>query len=139
MLRKFFTVTNPNQHAFALSFNHYPLIPRYYIHLARNKSENPKQDVFIVLLEIKIQCVREKPKDHTKCRNKWSALCISDLRCDLSALFFLLVFSLLYTLLVLLFYAPRLYLLYASFSGFYFLFSVNYVACLFYYCIPWLY
>ena len=41
------------------AFNHYLLIARYYIHLARNKSENPRLDVFIVLREIKIQCERE--------------------------------------------------------------------------------
>ena len=39
--------------------NHYLLIARYYIHLARNKSENPRLDVFIVLLGIKIQCERK--------------------------------------------------------------------------------
>ena len=115
------------------AFNHYPLIPRYYIHLARNKSENPKQDVFIVLLEIKIQCEREKPKNHTKCRNKWTALCISDMRCDLSALFFVGVFSFIYLACFTILCSS------AMFSGFYFLFSVNYMACLFYYCIPWLY
>ena len=41
------------------AFNHYLLIARYYIHLARDKSENPRLDVFIVLLEIKIHCERE--------------------------------------------------------------------------------
>ena len=41
------------------AFNHYLLIALYYIHLARNKSEDPRLDVFIVLLEIKIQCERE--------------------------------------------------------------------------------
>ena len=39
--------------------NHYLLIARYYIHVARNKSENPRLDVFIVLLVIKIQCERK--------------------------------------------------------------------------------
>ena len=39
--------------------NHYLRIALYYIHLARNKSENPRLDVFIVLLEIKIPCERE--------------------------------------------------------------------------------
>ena len=41
------------------AFNHDLLIARYYIHVARNKSENPRLDVFIVLLEIEIQCERE--------------------------------------------------------------------------------
>ena len=36
-----------------------------------------------------------KPKNHTKCRNKWTALCISDMRCDLCVLFFG-VFSFIY-------------------------------------------
>ena len=41
------------------TFNHYLLIARYYIYLARNKSEIPKLEVFIIFLETKIQCERE--------------------------------------------------------------------------------
>ena len=41
------------------AFNHDLLIARYYIHVTRNKSENPRLDVFIVLLEIETQCERE--------------------------------------------------------------------------------
>ena len=41
------------------SFNHYLLIARYDVYLARNKFETPKLEVFIVLLEIQIQCERE--------------------------------------------------------------------------------
>ena len=46
----------PETHSFH-TFNHYRylLIARYYIYLARNKFETPKPEVFIVLLEIKIQ------------------------------------------------------------------------------------
>ena len=40
------------------SFNHYLLIARYYVYLARNKFETPQLEVFIELLEIKIQCER---------------------------------------------------------------------------------
>ena len=41
------------------TFNHYLLITRYYVYLARNKFETPELEVFIVLLEFKIQCERE--------------------------------------------------------------------------------
>ena len=41
------------------TFNHDLLIARYYVYLARNKFETPELKVFIVLLEIKIQCERE--------------------------------------------------------------------------------
>ena len=41
------------------TFNHYLLIARYYVYLARNKFETSELEVFIVLLEIKIQCERE--------------------------------------------------------------------------------
>ena len=36
------------------TFNHYLLIARYYIYLARNKSKIPKLEVFIIFLETKI-------------------------------------------------------------------------------------
>ena len=41
------------------TFNHYLLIAEYYVYLARNKFETPELEVFIFLLEIKIQCERE--------------------------------------------------------------------------------
>ena len=41
------------------TFNHCLLIARFYVYLARNKFETPELEVFIVLLEIKIQCERE--------------------------------------------------------------------------------
>ena len=63
------------------TFNHYLLIARYYVYLARNKFETPELEVFIVLLEIKIQCEREiaiANGNLNKYRNKWTTLCISD-------------------------------------------------------------
>ena len=63
------------------TFNHYLLIARYYVYLARNKFETPELEVFIVLLEIKIQCEREiaiTKGNLNKYRNKWTTLCISD-------------------------------------------------------------
>ena len=63
------------------TFNHYLLIARCYIYLARNKSEIPKLEVFIIFLETKIQCEREiatKNGNLIKYRNKWTSLCISD-------------------------------------------------------------
>ena len=45
------------------TFNHYLLIARYYVYLARNKFETQELEVFrIVLLEIKTQCEREITK-----------------------------------------------------------------------------
>ena len=63
------------------TFNNYPLIARYYVYLARNKFETPKLEVFIVLLEVQIQCEREITITNgnlDKYRNKWTTLCISD-------------------------------------------------------------
>ena len=63
------------------TFNHYLLIARYYVYLARNKFETPELEVSIVLLEIKIQCEREIAITNgnlNKYRNKWTTLCISD-------------------------------------------------------------
>ena len=59
------------------TFNHYLLIARYYVYLARNKFETPELEVFIVLLEIKIQCEREIAITNgnlNKYRNKWTTL-----------------------------------------------------------------
>ena len=61
------------------AFNRYLLIARYYIYLARYKSETPKLEVFIVFLETKIQCERKiaiKNRNYTKNRNKGTSLCI---------------------------------------------------------------
>ena len=46
----------PETHSFH-TFNHYRylLIARYHIYLARNKFETPELEVFIAVLEIKIQ------------------------------------------------------------------------------------
>ena len=63
------------------TFNHDLLIVRYYVYLARNKFETPELEVFIVLLEIKIQCEREIAITNgnlNKYRNKWTTLRISD-------------------------------------------------------------
>ena len=59
------------------TFNHYLLIARYYVYLGRNKFETPEPEVFIVLLEIKIQFEREIaiPNGNlNKYRNKWTTL-----------------------------------------------------------------
>ena len=58
------------------AFNHYLLIALYYIHLARNKSEDPRLDVFIVLLEIKIQCEREIAMKTTPNAETSGRLCV---------------------------------------------------------------
>ena len=64
------------------TFNHYLLIARYYVYLARNKFETQELEVFrIVLLEIKTQCEREITITNGNLniyRNKWTTLCISD-------------------------------------------------------------
>ena len=56
--------------------------------VVRNKSENPRLEVFIVILETKIQCEGEiaiTNENHTKYnRHKWTSLGISDMRCDVS-------------------------------------------------------
>ena len=52
---------NPESNRFH-TFNHYPLIVRYYVHLARNKFETPELQVFIVLLE--------NPVRKSNCKNK---------------------------------------------------------------------
>ena len=67
--------TNLNLTAF-ITFNHYLLIARHYVYLARNKFEAPELEVFIVL-----QCEREIAITNgnlNKYRNKWTTLCISD-------------------------------------------------------------
>ena len=62
------------------TFNHYRylLIARYYVNLARNKFETPELEVFIVFVEIKVQCEREiaiAEGNLNKYRNKWTTLC----------------------------------------------------------------
>ena len=78
-----------------------------------------------------------KPKNHTKCRNKWTALCISDMRCDLCVLFFVVgVLSFNYLSFALAYYCILPCCIYCRLSlVFLFSFSVNYMTCLFYYCI----
>ena len=70
------------------TYNHYLLIARYYIYLARNKSNIPKLEVLIIFLETKIQCEREIATKNgnliKRNRNKWTSLCISDMCCDSS-------------------------------------------------------
>ena len=60
------------------TFNHYLLIARYYVYLARNKFETQELEVFrIVLLEIKTQCEREITITNGNLniyRNKWTTL-----------------------------------------------------------------
>ena len=47
------------------TFNHYPLIARYYVHLGRNKFETPELEVFNVLLEKKFSA-KEKLQKQTE-------------------------------------------------------------------------
>ena len=47
------------------SRNHYRLIARYYIYLAKNKSETPKLEIFIISLKLKFN-VKEKLKQKTE-------------------------------------------------------------------------
>ena len=61
--------------------NYFIYFTSYYIYLARNKFETPELEVFIVLLEIEIQCEREIAITNgnlNKYRNKWTTLCTSD-------------------------------------------------------------
>ena len=63
------------------TFYHCLFIARYYIYFARNKFETPELEVYIVLLEIKIQCEREiaiTNENVNKYRDKWTTVGISD-------------------------------------------------------------
>ena len=63
------------------ALNHYLLIAKYHIFLARHQSESPSLKVFLVLLESKIRCEREMAIKNSTCRTceaKWTTLCICD-------------------------------------------------------------
>lgn len=68
---------NTNLHA----FNHYLIIAKYHLYLARNQSETPSIKVFLALLESKIKCERRiaiKNSSYKKYEAKWTTLCIGD-------------------------------------------------------------
>ena len=61
--------------------NHYLLIAKYHIFLAKHQSESPSLEVFLALLESKIRCEREmaiKNSNRRKYEAKWTTLCICD-------------------------------------------------------------
>ena len=63
------------------ALNHYLLIAKYHVYLARNQSETPCLHVFLALLESKIKCERQmaiKNSNYEKYRAKWTTLCICD-------------------------------------------------------------
>ena len=63
------------------AFNHYLLIAKYHLYLARNQSETPSMKVFLALLESKIKCERQiavKNSNNKKYEAKWTTLCISN-------------------------------------------------------------
>ena len=63
------------------ALNHYLLIAKYHIFLARHQSESPSLKVFLALLESKIRCEREMVIKNSNCRKyeaKWTTLCICD-------------------------------------------------------------
>ena len=96
------------------TFNHYLLIAWYYIHLARNKSETPRLNVFITFFwKLKFN-VKEKLliKPETKSKTEISGppcaflICIDTSRVnDLKYVFFLFCFVFLLCLYIIL-YAP---------------------------------
>ena len=63
------------------ALNHYLLVAKYHVYLARNQSETPCLQVFLALLESKIKCKRQmaiKNSNYEKYRAKWTTLCICD-------------------------------------------------------------
>jgi hypothetical protein len=63
------------------ALNHYLLIAKYHIFLARNQLESPSLKVFLALLENKIKCERQmaiKNSNYKKYEAKWTTLCICD-------------------------------------------------------------
>ena len=63
------------------AFNHYLLIAKYHVYLARNLSETPSIKVFLALLESRVKCERQmaiKNSSFKKYEAKWTTLCISD-------------------------------------------------------------
>ena len=63
------------------ALNHYLLVAKYHVYLARNQSETPCLQDFLALLESKIKCERQmaiKNSNYEKYRAKWTTLCICD-------------------------------------------------------------
>ena len=59
------------------ALNHYLLIAKYHVFLARNQSETPNLKVFLALLDSKIKCERQiaiKNSNYEKYRAKWTTL-----------------------------------------------------------------
>jgi len=59
------------------ALNHYLLIAKYHVFLARNRSETPNLKVFLALLDSKIKCERQiaiKNYNYEKYRAKWTTL-----------------------------------------------------------------
>ena len=57
------------------TLNHYLLIAKYHVFLARNQSETPNLKVFLALLDSKIKCERQiaiKNSNYEKYRAKWT-------------------------------------------------------------------
>ena len=63
------------------ALNHYLLITKYHVFLARNRSETPNLKVCLALLDSKIKCERQiaiKNSNYEKCRAKWTTLSNND-------------------------------------------------------------
>ena len=59
------------------ALNHYLLIAKYHVFLARNQSETPNLKVFLALLDSKIKCERQiaiRNSNYEKYRAKWTTL-----------------------------------------------------------------
>ena len=59
------------------ALNHYLLIAKYHVFLARNRSETPNLMVFLALLDSKIKCEEQiaiKNFNYKKYRAKWTTL-----------------------------------------------------------------
>ncbi len=68
---------NTSYHA----FNHYLLIAKYHLYLARNQSETPSIKVFLASLESKVKRERQiaiKNSSYKKYEKKWTTLYKSD-------------------------------------------------------------
>ena len=66
------------------AFNHHPLIAGYLIHLARLEANlRPRDSMFSLFFwklkfNVKENFIAIKTGNHTKYRNEWTSLCISD-------------------------------------------------------------
>ena len=61
------------------ALNHYLLIAKYHVFLARNRSEPPNLKVLLALLDSKIKCERQiAVKNYEKYRAKWTTLSVSN-------------------------------------------------------------